>query len=98
MKKIFMLGVGGESAIKRYYCGFNKNFYIMESYVKRENQKQKKNNKNSFSKRFFLFTSSKGLHVLEKREMEKEAGGVDFPPNSSFHGPSGRPLSIGWTP
>jgi hypothetical protein len=57
--------------------------------VKREKQKQKKNNKNSFSKRFFLFTSSKGLHVLKKRVMEKEAGGVDFPPNSSFHGPSG---------
>jgi hypothetical protein len=47
----------------------------MESYVKRENQKQKKNNKNSFSKRFFLFTSSKGLHVLKKRVMEKEVGG-----------------------
>jgi hypothetical protein len=72
----------------------------MDSYVKRKRKKSKiiiiNKIKNSFSKRFFLFTSSKGLHVLKIREMEKEGG--DFPPNSSFHGPSGKPLSIGCTP
>jgi hypothetical protein len=50
---------------------------------------EKSKKQKPFSKRFFLFTSSKGLHVLKKREMEKE-GGLDFPPNSSFHGPSGK--------
>jgi hypothetical protein len=66
-------GGGGGGAIKCYYFGCNKNFYIMDSYVK---TKSKKNS----SKRFFLFTSSKGLHVLKKREMEKERwGGWIFP-------------------
>ncbi len=55
------------SAIKCYYFGFNKNFYIMDLYVGEK--------KNSFSTRFFLFTSSKSLHVLKKREMVKEGRG-----------------------
>jgi hypothetical protein len=29
-------GGWGESAIKCYYFGFNKNFYIMDSHVKKE--------------------------------------------------------------